>query len=210
MPLIENYGNPKVLHRELSKNPNFFADVISLVYKGDDEERHEVSQDDSARARVGDDLIRSWRQGPGCGEDGTVDVGELRTWVQQARQQLKSRRRQAIGEYAIGSALLNVAHNPDGSWPHEVVCDLIEEIESPELENGLETSCYNSRGVYTKSLTAGGVQERNLAERYQEYANQLRNRRPRTAAMLERIAQRYNREARREDINSELTQDLWR
>lgn len=57
---------------------------------------------------------------------------------------------------------------------------------------------------------AGGAQERHLAESYLEHARRIRDRNPRTAAMLERIAGVYTSEARREDVNAELTEDLWR
>jgi hypothetical protein len=210
LPVIQNCGTPKLLHRELSRNPAFFAEVISLIYKSDEDEEHrERSQHDSVRAQLGHELIESWRQGPGCEDDGTVVAEAVSDWVKQARA-LLSKGRHDIGDYAIGSALANVSHNPDSSWPHRCVCDLIEELESPRLESGLETSVYNRRGVYTKSLTAGGEQERDLAGQYQGYANQLRERWPRTSSMLQRIAQRYIRDAKREDVNAELTQDLWK
>jgi alpha-L-fucosidase len=100
--------------------------------------------------------------------------------------------------------------DPDGAWPHIAVRDLIEELRSEQLEGGLKIGVYNSRGVFMKSPTAGGEQERQIAERYQGYANQVSDRWPRTAAMLRRIARSYISDARREDINAELTEDLWR
>ena len=57
---------------------------------------------------------------------------------------------------------------------------------------------------FTKSLGEGGKQERKLAGRYDQFADALRLKWPRTAAMLKRIAQGYIREASREDLRSEL------
>lgn len=91
-----------------------------------------------------------------------------------------------------------------------MVRDLIEEPASEELERGIEIGVYNSRGVFMKAQTEGGLQERQLAERYQGYANQVGDRWHRTAAMLRRIAQSYVSDARREDVNAGLTGDLWR
>lgn len=210
LPIIKNYGSPKVLHHELSRNPDFFAEVVSLVYKGEDEERREVTKEEAARARLGYKLLRSWRGGPARQEDGSLEAKELRDWVVRARQSIKERGRGIIGDMAIGEALVYTPPDPDGSWPHAGVRDVIEELGSEELERGIELGVYNSRGVFVKSPTAGGQQERQIAERYEGYANQVADRWPRTAAMLRRIARRYISDTRREDINAELTEDLWR
>lgn len=210
LPIIQNYGGPKVLHRELSRNPDFFAEVVSLVYRGEGEERGEVTEEAAARARLGYELLHSWHRGPACREDGSFESSELRDWVTRARESLKERGRGVIGDQTIGGALVRTPPDPDGAWPHAVVRDLIEELASEELERGIEIGVYNSRGVFMKSQTEGGLQERQLAERYEGYANQVGDRWHRTAAMLRRIARSYISDARREDVNAELTEDLWR
>jgi hypothetical protein len=90
------------------------------------------------------------------------------------------------------------------------VRDLIEELASEQLERGVEVGVFNSRGVFMKPPTEDGQQERQIAERYQRYANHLGDGWPRTGAMLRRIARRYTSDAHREDLNAELTEDLWR
>ncbi|HJP93519.1 MAG TPA: hypothetical protein VJ875_16285 [Pyrinomonadaceae bacterium] len=210
LPIIKNYGSPKVLHRELSRNPAFFAEVVSLVYKGKDEESREMTAEKTARARLGYELLHSWRQCPGLQEDGSLDSKEFSEWVHQARLLLKERDRQSIGDQTIGGAIVYAPLDSDGSWPHAAVRNVIEKLESDHLETGIEFGVYNSRGVFMKSQTEGGAQEREIAERYQGYANQLSDRWPRTAAMLRRIARVYVSDAHREDISAELTEDLWR
>lgn len=210
LPIIENYGSPKVLHQELSSNPDFFAEVVSLVYKGEDEERREVTEEAAARAQLGYELLHSWRRGPACREDSSFESKEFRDWIIRARQSLKERGRGIIGDQTIGGALVYTPPDPDGAWPHAAVRDVIEELGSEEMERGIEIGVYNSRGVVMRALTEGGLQERQLVERYQGFANQVSGRWPRTAAMLRRIARRYTSDARRQDINAELTEDLWR
>ncbi len=210
LPIIENYGSPKVLHRELSRNPDFFAEVVSIVYRGEDEKRGEVTEAAAARVSHGYELLQSWRGGPACREDGSFKSKELRDWIIRARQSLEERGRGNISDQTIGRTLVYTPPDPDGAWPHAAVRDVIEQLKSEELERGIESSVYNSRGVFMKSLTEGGGQERQLAERYQGYANQVGDRWPRTGAMLRRVAARYISDARREDVNAELTEDLWR
>jgi hypothetical protein len=209
LPVVENYGSPKTLQRELSTNPDFFAEVVSLVYKGEGDDPKETAEEDGARASHAYELLLSWRRGPTCREDGSFESDKLRGWISRAREALNERRRRAIGDREIGKSLVHTPPDADGAWPHVSVRDVIEELGSAELERGIEAGVYNSRGVFTKSPIEGGVQERQLAERYQGYADQVSDRWPRTAAMLRRIARQYISDARREDASADLTQDLW-
>lgn len=210
LPLVEHRRRPKILHRELSRNPGFFAEVITLVYRAEDEEVRDLSEEDLARARYGRKLLDSWRGVPGKGEDGSLDGAALRDWVGRAREALGARGRGGIGDYSIGRVLRYSPHDADGAWPHAAVCDLIEDLASDSMEQAIETEVRNSRGVTRRGQTDGGAQERHLAENYREYARRVCDRSPRTAAMLCRIADVYDSQARRHDVNAELTEDLWR
>jgi hypothetical protein len=88
------------------------------------------------------------------------------------------------------------------------VRDLIEQISSADLEQGIEHGRYNRRGVVTKSLYEGGHQERQIAEHYERDARTVADQWPRTAVMLRRMAALYREEAARGDREAELRQDL--
>ena len=72
------------------------------------------------------------------------------------------------------------------------------------MERAIATGVFNKRGVWTKSIGEGGIQERQLAETYHFYAVVLADSYPRTAAMLRSIADGYISDAYREDIRAEL------
>ena len=61
----------------------------------------------------------------------------------------------------------------------------------------------NNRGVAGRSLEAGGVQERSLAEKYRRDAEQCADEWPRTASLLRSLADYYERDARGEDNSAE-------
>jgi hypothetical protein len=86
----------------------------------------------------------------------------------------------------------------------------MEEIDSPEIERGFQVGVHNNRGVVWKGLTEGGRQEKELVAKYLKYASMISNQWPRTAAMLRRLADTYRYEARQEDLEAELREDLWR
>jgi hypothetical protein len=211
IPILENYGRgPKFLHRELSGNPEFFVEVISYIYKGEDEERIDLTEYDETRAALAHKLINSWRSCPGRNEDGTFNVEAFHDWITKAREKLSERKRSKIGDILIGHRLAFAPYGSDGAFPHEAVRDLIEEFANPKIENGIEIQIFNNRGVVSRAMAEGGGQERAIADRYLNYAKKVGDQHPRTAAMLRRIADNYLSHARREDLSAELEQDLWR
>ncbi len=211
LPLVGRHERPpKLLHRELARNPAFFAEVVALVFRAEGEEPREISEEEKARARHAYELLDTFRVVPGTADDRSIDGDALRAWVWRARETMAASGRAAIGDHKIGEALSGSLAGPDGAWPHPAVRDVIEEMASTEIERGFEIAAYNSRGVVSKHPGEGGTQERQLADRYAGFALAMSDRWPRTAAMLRRIADGYRTEARREDQEAELGEDLGR
>jgi hypothetical protein len=199
---------PKLLHRELARSPEFFAQVVALVYRAEDAEPREGTEENLARGRCARELLDSWRTLPGATDGGVVDVKTLTEWVQSARTLLKASKRGEIGDQLIGHVLSGSPAGTDGAWPHEAVREVIESAESTHLETGIVIGLYNSRGFFSKNIVEGGVQERAIADRYSGYARAIGVRWPRTRAMLDRIANGYIDQARREDQDAELRTEL--
>ncbi|MFQ5891129.1 MAG: hypothetical protein ACE5JR_13980 [Gemmatimonadota bacterium] len=80
---------------------------------------------------------------------------------------------------------------------------MIDEVASAELQRGFEVAVYNGRGIVSRDPAEGGV-------RYPGFAVALSDHWPRTAAMLRRLADRHRAEARRENQEAELEEDLGR
>jgi hypothetical protein len=200
---------PRVLHRELARNPRFFAELVALAYRAEGEEPRELSEQDQMRAHHAHDLLDSWRVLPGS--DGHhVDAAALTDWMRQAREAMAATGRGPIGDELIGQLLSGAPAGEGGAWPHPAVCGVIESAASADLERGVEVGVYNGRGMVTKHPFEGGGQERQLAERYAGSATALSDRCPRTAALLRRLADGYRAEAQREDERAELREDRGR
>ena len=90
---------------------------------------------------------------------------------------------------------------PDGTWPCEEVRDIIEEIQSFGIENGLRIGKCNQRGVIMRGK--GGKQEWDLAKKYRALADQVRTSWPRTAGILDSLAKGYEGEAKEWDKQAE-------
>ena len=199
---------PKLLHRELARDPALFAEVLSFVYRGEHDEPREGTPDQVERAQRAWQLLHSWRSLPGTQPNGALDAAALSDWVRKARELVSASGRRGIGDQQIGQALSSAPPGADGAWPHESVREVIEQCESDDLEQGFAIGIYNSRGVVSKSLTEGGAQERLLSEQYAAHAAAVSSRWPRTAAVLRGLASTYQRDAEREDQDTELRGQL--
>lgn len=210
LPLLQSVGRPvSVLGKELARNPEFFIDILCLVFRARDEEPGEATDEQKARAMLSYQLLDSWRRPPGYRDDGTVDKEALNAWVDAARTLAALHKREEIADQQIGRVLRYVPADLDGRWPHRMVRRLVEQIASRDLETGLELGLRNSRGVTGRGLSDGGAQERVLQAQYLDDAQHLNADWPRTAAMVRRIARSYAEEARWQDERTEITEAGW-
>jgi hypothetical protein len=198
---------PKLLHEELSRSPGFFADVIELVYKPETSEGSELSESEQQRALKANELLQNWRIVPGTSEDATIDPGDLDAWISTARIAAAARDRATSADHCIGRVLAASPEGADGAWPHEAVRNVIDSLQSDDVDKAFRGQVVSSRGVYSKGYLEGGDQERELAERYRGYSDASRFRWPRTSAVLDEIADFYDAWARQADAEAELRED---
>jgi hypothetical protein len=204
--------NPKALHKELEESPELFVDFLTMIYTSEDQEidddEKEISDHEREKAEQALQLLRSWRTVPGQTEEHAIDKKKLFDWVKEARSILSDKGLLEIGDITIGKVLSGSPAGEDGNWPHEAIRDLFEELASEEIEEGLRTGKFNSRGGVTKAVYEGGQKEIELANEFKSYAQDMRNKWPRTSKILEELADLYANQAEREDVRSELREDL--
>ena len=209
MPALSYHErSPDALHQLMAEDPEFFLEMLSLVFPADGEEPGEMSQQDRIRATSAYSVLESWRTIPGRDNHGSVDGARLRRWIDCAILALERAGRVEIGHRMIGQMLSGGPQDRDGTWPCEPIREVIEEQRSRHLEQGFCTGVYNSRGVVMKDPSAGGASERALAERYEGFAAAIRAAYTRTAGMLRDIGALYRRDASREDFESEMVEAL--
>ena len=209
MPALSwHQRSPDALHQLLAEDPEFFVEMLSLVYRVEGTEPEEIDRDAERRASSAYSVLDSWRLVPGQDGDGRIDGARLQGWLDEAERRLQEAERTAIGHQKIGQMLSGCPHDPDGTWPCKPVREAIERVASKDLEIGLGTGVLNSRGVVTKNPSEGGASERALAERYEGYAAAVRASHPRTARALRRIGQSYRQDGSREDFRVEMWEEL--
>lgn len=131
-----------------------------------------------------------------------VAEASLNSWVERARIRLTETGRADIGDQQIGAALAATPADPNGDWPGIAMRDLLERLQSPDIDNGISMTLYNRRCVTARGITEGGTQERELAEDYRARGRKCQEW-PRTAAIFAGLARGYEREAEVEDRAAE-------
>jgi hypothetical protein len=193
------------LHRRLAAQPEFFVEIVSHAYKARSAEKSEEVRSEGARAAAQNAwrLLESWTYTPGYQPDETFDIAALRLWIGEVLPLLVEADRLESGSTHIGNVLVHAPVGDDDTWPSEEVRELIEELASDEIDQGIYLEIHNGRGASSRSLTEGGAQERVLAANYRASADRFRGRWPRTAAVFDHLADSFEAEARRHDADSE-------
>lgn len=199
---------PATLQKVLARDPSFFVEMLSVLYRPRhrEDEGQSPNEPDKSKADMATRvwrLLRDWKRVPGTREDGTVDPDALRAWLRDARERARASDRLEVADITIGEMFARAPGETDGSWPCIAVREALEECDSTKLENGFSIGICNLRGAHFRALDEGGKQERELAERYEGYAKASRGRWPRTEAVLLQVAGDYRAQAQREDASAE-------
>jgi len=205
LPLARhNHFEPRILHSELSRNPKFFAEVLSVIYRAKNQPKEEkLDQAKQNIAQAGHSLLESWTGLPGAKPDGKIDADSLNSWVVESRKICAETGRIEVCDLKIGEQLSYAPSDEDGSWPCQAVRDVLETVTSDEIVRGFDIGVHNQRGVTSRGMNDGGEQERDLAKKYRTYAENCKVTWPRTALALRRIAEHYVAQAKRYDEHAE-------
>ena len=200
------------LEAMLSETPALFMEVLALAFRRNDggedpvEWRLPNPENRDAVARAAYALLTRASRVPGTQADGSIDLKELRGWLEQVRSFTCEYGRAEIGDEMIGQLLSHCPPGDDGIWPCEPVREAIDDVGSQSIATGMIVGIRNARGATWRG--AGGAQERELAEKYRGWSREMAFEHPFTASMLEQIAADYDREAKWWDNEDNARQRL--
>lgn len=202
---------PVNLARRMEEHPELFVQAVAFVFKrsddGVDPPELELADDElrSTRASQCYKLLESIELVPGR-ENGIVDAQRLIRWIDQARASLIKLAREDVGDQMIGKMLAKAPPADDGVWPSLPVRDALEQVANEHIGRGLEIAVRNARGAHWRG--EGGSQERELAEKYRDWAQAMEYTHPRVAAILREIERSYLREAEWEDNDAKIARRM--
>jgi hypothetical protein len=200
LPLLDWHSGaaPKLLESRLANVPEFFCEVIRLIYrsKKEDQPPRETTEESRAIATNAWRLLYKWRTPPGTQEDGTFSEERFTEWLQRVKEICTESGHLEVALVNIGKVLIYTPPDPDGLWIRRAVAAALNDREVDDMRAGFSTGTYNSRGVHWVDPT--GKPERELAEQFRRKAEEIENAGfHRFAVTLRELAGVYDREAER-------------
>lgn len=205
------HGIPN-LEQQLTESPALFVQAVALAYKRSDngQDPTEWQVDDKehryAAATAAHHLLDQLHRVPGTKSDGKVDTESLRQWVAEARRLCAEHGRADTGDQLIGQLLSKAPSDADGLWPCQAVCEVMESVAAEHIGAGFHIGVVNARSAYTRG--PGGDQERELAAKYRNRAEQVAHEYPYLSSVVAGIARFYDRHAELEDADAAVNKRL--
>lgn len=206
VPLLDRHRDaaPQLLESRLANDPEFFCEVIRLIYrsKKEDQPSSEPTEESKAIATNAWRLLHEWKTPPGTQRDGTFSEERFTEWLQRVKEVCMESGHLEVAFINIGEVLIHTSPDPDGLWIRRAVAAALNDREADDMRAGFRTGTYNSRGVHWVDPT--GKPERELAEQLRSKAEVIENAGfQRFAVTLRGLADGYDREAERITNNNE-------
>lgn len=196
------------LERLIASDGEFLVQMIVMAYKrtddgeDPDELKLEDPQERKDRARAAHHLIENISGLPFRDSRGEMREAGLLEWVKRVKSGCRHFARSGVGESILGQLFAKSEIGEDGIWPGEIERNVLENVITRRMEDGILMGLYNQRGVHFRDR--GGNQERALAAKYEGWAVALEFTHPQTGKVLRKMAETYRREAEEQDERQEV------
>jgi len=200
IPLLDRHSGaaPQCIESRLANDPDFFCEVIQLIYrsKKEDQPSREPTEESKAIATNAWRLLHEWKTPPGTQINGTFSEERFCEWLQRVKEVCSASGHLEVALIKIGEVLIHTPPDPNGLWIHRTIAAALNEREADDMRNGFRMGEYNSLGPRWVDPT--GKPERELAEQTRSKAEAIENAGfQRFAITLRELADSYDREAER-------------
>jgi len=200
LPLLDRYhgASPKFLEQRLVSHPDFFCEVISLVYRSKNEERTNIESTEQQKGIAANAyrLLHEWQTPPGMQPNGSFSGDYFIKWLDSVKTACSESGHLEVALSHIGNALIYSPSDTDGLWIHHAAAAALNAKDAGNMRSGFRMGIVNSRGAHWIDPTA--KPEKELAAKYRQQASDVENHGyQRLAATLRGVADSYNREAER-------------
>ena len=200
LPLLKKHdgAEPKFLERRLSQEPQYFVEIIKLVYrsKNEKEQDKEISEERKRFANNAWELLYNWKHPPGTQDDGSFSDKDLRSWYEEVDAETTLSGHHAVAMTHLGNVLFYSEKDEDGLWIRQSVAELLNEKGNDDMRDGFKSEVSHSRGAYF--VDPSGEPEKKLARLWRERAEEVDKRGfSYFATSLRELAKSYDRKAER-------------
>ena len=120
-------ASPKSLEQRLASDPNFFCEVIQLVYRSKNEEKssQESTEQQKNAASNAFRLLQHWRIPPGVQSDGIFIEKHFNQWLKSVKKAWIESGHLEVALIHVGNALIHCPPDPDGLWIHHTAAEAL-------------------------------------------------------------------------------------
>jgi len=189
---------PKLLENRLASDPEFFCEVIRLIYrsKKTDIATNNPSDETKAVATNASRLLHKWRTPPGMQEDGSFNDSLFLSWLLRVKEIFTESGHLEVALIHIGEVLIHCPSDTNGLWINRTIASALNARDAEDMRSGFRTGIFNLRGVHWVDPT--GKPERELAAQYRQKAEDIENAGyQRLAATLRGLSESYGCDAER-------------
>lgn len=197
-------SSPKLIYKDLSENPKSFISLIKFFAKPkDDEEMMKKEIKGKSEEQIKNLANKAWRILntfnilPGTDENGKINYNKLIKWVKEVIKLGITFKRAYYSKYFIGKLFANAVEKD--SLPPDEICMVFEEIKDKDLEQEFKIGLFNNRGLRSRGIFEGGLEENALAKHFLELSKNIEISYPRTSKVYKDISKNYEFDAKRED-----------
>lgn len=168
---------PLSLWRRLADSPEFFCELIQLVYRPDKQRKRKskpANLTEKQRTALVENawwLMHEWRMPPGTIAPNGYSAENAKRWFEAVRTITTESGHLDIAMNQLGHALFYAPPDPDGLWIHRGAASLIDSKGAEKVAEGFVTEAYNSRGAHIVDPTGAG--ERQLADLWKDRSQRL-------------------------------------
>lgn len=205
LPVLADSHRPaRYVSLAIAADPGFFAALMMTLYRREGDPPPD--EQDPAKVRAAQNaytLLQSWKGYPGEGLPEEERDQRLEAWTTEVLKRAREEGRGRNASVHVAEVLARAPSASDGDWPCLAARRLLESGMDPELAANLSLAKRNLRGMTGRAIDEGGAQEIEIAERYREASRRMEIDYPRTAAMLDALARRYEGEAERHEARAQ-------
>lgn len=194
------------IYSQLSKDPSFFVELLTYLYKPDDETVEENDETDEKTKQANSSrafhLFYHWDKIPYVSQEGVVDIQALTDWVKEALRIAGEKNRITAAYIQLGGLF---AHYGEGGEHASDLFSVMETIDSSSFFNNYRVGLFNKRGSTVRSPYEGGEIERGNESFFKDLYERYHVQFPKVAKVFKDLADEYAGMAKQMDEEADLT-----
>lgn len=205
---LDHYLEKKHNHfqKAINLKPELMMEIVCALFKADNENKESISEEEKAnrqfKAQIAYRFWYKYRDVPCTDTDGEVDESLLRNYLKRLQELSSECHRENVLPLVLGKILGNFQEGDD--YPNELLCSLVEEYASDEIDNIIGCEIHNRRSFSTRSPFDGGTVERHHIATLRKYRDNAIMRSPRFVKILDDVIRSFEYSAKRNDFEGKM------